>query len=1052
MLIRKDADNTVRWKEGERLNHYFEATCDRLPADHVAVIAEDATYTFRELDNRANQAARYLMDQGIKPGDRVGLLFDKSSNQHIALLGVLKAGAAYVPLDASFPSERVSFILEDAQVDTIVSVSRFEDKLAEFNATPIFLDRATQEIDAKSTDRVTEEEAPLADEQLFYIIYTSGTTGKPKGVAIDHSGICNFCVVAGETYRITEEDRCYQGITLAFDFHVEDLWMPLIAGATLISGKSDANLFGEDLHDYLQHHRITVFPCVPTLWATVEADLDDIRVIILSGEEVPHHLVVKWHREGRYILNAYGPTECSVSSTIRFLTPDIPVTIGTPLPTYTVVILDVDKPELIEEGGTGEIGIAGIALARGYLNREELTAKTFIPDFIGLDNNPSGRIYRTGDLGRINEDGEIEFLGRIDTQVKIRGYRVELGEIEAVLMKVPQIAQAVVNPWSPEQGATDLVAYYTKKPDAGDIDPAEIADTLRSHLPGYMVPSYMEELDQIPMTPNNKADRKNLPEPQGSRFVVAGGEIVAPRTDTEQQVADALTAIMGLEEVSVVDNFFQDMGAHSLLMAQFGAELRNRMNVGAVSIRDIYLNPTIEQLAAYLESLSHQTPGSVESDLAPEPFHIPSAFAYWTCGALQALWFLGWSVAGFWIFVESIKWTYAAMPDLGATYVRILVVALAVAIFFSLLPIVAKWLFIGKWKREAIPIWSLRYFRFWAIKNLVNSAPMARFGDPFYNLYLRLLGAKVGKNAVLHITNVPVCTDLISFGDNAVVAKDVLLSGYKAQNNYIRIGPVHVGANAVVSEAAVLDINTVMEDNTQLGIASSLQAGQTVAEGRHYHGTPGQETSADYCVIEPMPCSTLRRWAYPGIILTAGFTTAPLAVLLLYYFWPWIYEFLGGVTFAFEATKDDYATLAWNTGWISFAVFFAFLVLGLLYIGTVPRLLNMFLEKDRTYVLYGFHYFIHELIAATSNSEFYNRLFGDSSAIVYYAKWVGYEMNKIIQSGSNFGMSQKHDNPFLCDIGSGTMVSGGLKMVNETSPARGSTRAARSGTRAPGPR
>jgi non-ribosomal peptide synthetase component F len=259
VLICKDADNTVRWQEGERLEHLFERRCDQVPADHLAVIAEDGALTFRELDNRANQAARYLLEQGLKAGDRIGVLFDKSLNCYVGLLAVLKIGAAYVPFDASFPTDRIAFILEDAGARAIVSVSRFRAKLAEFALKQVFLDDAQPQIE-KSPARLGKDEVPASGDQLFYIIYTSGTTGKPKGVAIEHSGICNFVKVAEEVYGIRQEDRCYQGITLAFDFHVEDLWVPLIAGATLVAGKSGANLFGNDLHEFLRKQRVTVLP------------------------------------------------------------------------------------------------------------------------------------------------------------------------------------------------------------------------------------------------------------------------------------------------------------------------------------------------------------------------------------------------------------------------------------------------------------------------------------------------------------------------------------------------------------------------------------------------------------------------------------------------------------------------------------------------------------------------------------------------------------------------------------------------------------------------
>jgi len=1032
MLVCMDADNSVRWKPGERLDHYFEQRCDHLPADHLAVITEDLSLTFRELDNRANQTARFLLDQGLKAGDRIGLLFDKSIHSYVALLAVLKIGAAYVPFDASFPADRIGFILEDAAVKAIVSVSRYRSKLTEFTVKQIFLDKAEQEIGKKSTARLTGDEKSLSNDQLFYIIYTSGTTGKPKGVAIEHAGICNFVKVAGEVYGINETDRSYQGMTLAFDFHVEDLWVPLIAGATLIAGKSGSSLFGNDLYEFLHKQRVTVLPCVPTLWATLDKDLPDVRIVLLSGESVPHHLVVRWHRPGRSILNAYGPTECSVSSTLRKLVPDRPVTIGSPLPTYTVVILDENKNEVVADGAVGEIGIAGVALAMGYLNREDLTAQKFIPDFLNLPNNPSKRIYRTGDLGRIREDGELDFLGRIDTQVKIRGYRIELGEIEAVLMQVPQIAQVVVNPYESEPGAVELVAYYTRKQGASELSPSDVLETLRRQLPGYMVPGHLEELPVIPMTANNKADRKALPAPKGARFSASSNKFVAARTDTERSLAAALSEVMKIERVSVEDNFFQDLGAHSLLMARFGAEVRKRLRISAVSMQDIYQNPTVEKLARHIDSLPVEAATSAPRVSNKESFYVPSDAAYYGCGALQALWFLGWSAISLWIFVAGIRWTYAAMPDLGQTYLRLVAFALGLALLFSVLPIALKWLVIGRFKEEVIPVWSLRYFRFWAAKSFLRIAPIAYFGDPFYNLYLRLLGAKIGANTVIHSAAVPACTDLISIGDNTLLGREAVILGYKAQSNYIHTGRVTIGSNAFIGEASIVGINTTMEDNTQLGHASALHDGQRIPEGKHYHGVPARETTANYCEIEQQVCTPFRRWTYASVLLAAELALLPLSMLLAYLVFPPFFSMMGGTTFGYEAPAADLMAVTGKTLVLTFSVFFTGVAAALVSIGVVPRLLNLLLRKDKSYVLYGVHYFIHQTIVVLSNSIFFNRLFGDSSAIVHYSRWVGYNLNTIIQTGSNFGMSQRHQNPFLCDIGSGTMVSGGLKMINET--------------------
>ncbi len=1028
-LLCTDFNNEVRWLEDERLDQVFEQRCDELPADHLAIVAENVALTFRELDNQANQVARHLLGRGLKPGDRVGLLFDKSVHAYTTLLAVVKLGAAYVPLDAGFPADRIGFILEDAGISAVVSVSRFRDKLAEFDVPRIFVDLDQPMIGARSEARLRLDEKPASSDRLFYIIYTSGTTGKPKGVAIEHAGICNFVKVAKEVYGVREDDRCYQGMTLAFDFHVEDLWVPLISGATLIAGKSSGTLFGGDLHAFLREQRVTVLPCVPTLWATLEADLPDVRIVLLSGEAVPHNLVVRWHRPGRTILNAYGPTECSVSSTLRKLEPESPVTIGRPLPTYTVVILDEHKDAVVEHGAIGEIGIAGIGLALGYLNREELTKQKFISDFLDLPNNPSKRIYRTGDLGRIREDGELEFHGRIDTQIKIRGYRVELEEIEAVLLELPHISQAVANPYEAEPGATELVAYFTRKQGAPYVSLSDVLETLRRRLPGYMVPAYLEELPLIPMTSNNKADRKNLPAPTGPRLSVSSSKYVAPRTATEKALSDALIEVMRIERASVEDNFFSDLGGHSLLMARFSADIRRRLNISAVSMQDIYLNPTIEKLARHIDFLPEEE--SEEGEQGALPFHIPSDLDYYRCGALQLAWYVGWMAIGVWVFVASIRWTYAAMPDYGTVFLRVEMLAAALLVLTTIVPLAVKWLVIGKWKPEVIPIWSLRYFRFWALRGFVRSAPIARFGAPYYNLYLRLLGAKIGANTVIQAKSMPVCTDLISIGANTVISKDAILQGYKAQSNYIHTGAVTIGSNAFVGEAGILDIDTTMEDDTQLGHASSLHSGQRIPKGKHYHGCPAQETTADYCVIEPKTCSTFRRWAYPTSFILTGFVLAPIPVIILYALFPHIYELIVG-QFPYDAPANALLALGGETLLATLTVFFIGVPLALLSISLIARLLNRLLETDKTYVLYGWHHFVHQWISGMTNSVFYNRLFGDSSAIVHYLGWIGYRLNTIIQTGSNFGMDQRHDNPFLCDIGTGTMVSGGLKMMNKT--------------------
>lgn len=1019
ILTCKDYDNAIRWNKGERLENLFEQRCDLLVAagkeDHPAVVTEDITLSFPNLDKRANQLARYLHTQGVQPGDRVGLLFDKTYHTYVALLAVLKLNAAYVPLDAGFPGERIRYILNDANVNKILTLSLFQSCLSETSTDLIFLDETADTIAVESSSRLSKSEKGIPKDELCYIIYTSGTTGNPKGVAIEHPSICNFVRVAGEVYGYTEDDRVYQGMTIAFDFSVEELWVPLGAGATLVPGKPDTRLVGEDLAEFLCENQVTALCCVPTLLATIEEELPALRFLLLSGEACPQDLVARWHRPGRTMLNAYGPTEATVTATWTVLHPGRPVTIGQPLPTYSVVILSEHEDVALAKGESGEIGIAGIGLAKGYVNLEERTQQSFIADFLNIENNVSGRIYRTGDLGRINENDEIEYQGRIDTQVKIRGYRIELTEIESVLLQIPQIAQAVVDIYSPESGIKELVAYYTLSSNVKEISLDEVSRALRNRLPGYMIPAYFEELPFIPMLPSDKADRKSLPEPKGKRFVSSVNEFKAPETGLQKTIAKCLADVLKIDRVSITDNFFDDLGGHSLLMAQVASEIRQRCKF-EVSMRDIYQHPTVEQLAELLNT----RPSIQSSTKNSENYRVASNVEYYGCGALQVLYYLVMLLFGLTIMIEGISWIASASSMLD-TYVRSVSFGLFTFTLLAILPVAVKWTLIGKWTKQKFPVWGLRYFRFWLVKQQMASSPMVFFaGTPIFNVYLRLLGAKIGRNVVINSRLTPVCTDLFTIGDNTILRKDSILPGYKAQSGFIQTGSINIGHDVFVGEAAVLDIDTSMGDNSQLGHTSSLQAGQNIPPGEHYHGSPAEKTETDYCTVERKTCSNLRKVLFSLYQLLGIFFIAPLAFVLIIY----LYD-----SFGFHLTKPNQElTLALLQ--LSIALFTVGLLFGLFMIAIVPRLLNIFLKTDKVYPLYGFHYLVFGSVSRSSNSPFYNHLFGDSSYIISFLKLIGYKFSKIVQTGSNFGTTQKHDNPFLCEIGTGTIVSDGLSMIN----------------------
>ncbi|MFD9893752.1 Pls/PosA family non-ribosomal peptide synthetase [Amycolatopsis sp. NPDC059027] len=1014
-------DQEIRWHSGERLEQLFEQRCDLLPAGTLAVDAGDVRLTFAELDERANRLGRHLLAQGVLAGDRIGLLFDQPVQTYVAMLAVLKINAGYVPLDTAFPDDRLAYIARDAGVRMVLTLSALRDRFERGSVDLVCVDEDEPQLAARPGGRLSRAEKGEPADELCYIIYTSGSTGRPKGVPIDHGSICNFVRVASEVYGIESGDRMYQGMTIAFDFSVEEIWVPLLSGATLVPKPSGASLIGYDLYEFLRDNDITAMCCVPTLLATLDEDLPALRFLLVSGEACPEDLIARWHRPGRRFLNVYGPTEATVTATWAVVRPDQPVTIGVPLPTYSVVILDPDEPRALAAGELGEIGIAGIGLATGYLNRPDLTERAFVPDFLGIERNPSGRIYRTGDLGRITADGEIEYHGRTDTQVKIRGYRIELTEIESVLLRVPGIAQAVVDTYEPEPGTVELVAYYSLRRDASTVDTEEIRRLLRERLPAYMVPAYFEQLDLIPMTPSDKADRKNLPAPTGRRTVAAPDDHVAPATETERQLAQAFAEVLRLDEVSVTGHFFDDYSANSLLLARFCTRVRDIDGLAPPSMKDVYLHPTVRSLADTLSAAPPVTP-AVQATATAEPYRAGTV-RYVLCGLFQLLVFLAYAAAAGVVLERGFDWITAA-PGLVETYLRIVGFGLAGFAFMVIVPILAKWLLVGRWKPGEITVWGPGYLRFWTVRTLTRFNPLVMFaGSPLYSFYLRALGAKIGKGAVILSHNPPVCTDLLTVGAGAVIRKDTFFTGYRVEGGRIRTGRVSIGDDAFVGEHSILDIDTVIGDDAQLGHASSLHSGHAVPDGESWHGSPAQPSTVDYRALATGRTGAFRRFLFcAGQLLTVLLFTIPLL--------------LAGtdlvVQVVYPAGRPDFGSWAFWSRQLagSAALYFGGLLASLVLVLTVPRLLTLFLKPDRVYPLYGLRYSFQRTIARLTNVRTLTYLFGDSSYIVHYLRALGYGLSKVEQTGSNFGVEVKHETPFLSTVGAGTMVSDGLSFMN----------------------
>ena len=898
MLICESCDNTIRWKENERLDHLFEKRCDdslkittkQKGGGHPAIITENSVVTYKELDDRANQLTRYLLKQGIKSGDRIGILLDKSINTYVSLLAVLKANAAYLPLDPGFPKERISFMTKDANLTAIITTSNLRNHLGNTAVSLIILDDVTNAIDENSKTRLSEKEKGKPTDQLCYIIYTSGTTGNPKGVTIEHPSICNYIRVAGEVYGIRESDRVYQGMTIAFDFSVEEIWVPLIAGATLVLGQSKTRLLGTDLVNFLHRHEVTVMGCVPTLLSTIEEDVPSLRLLIVGAEAFPHDLVVRLHRPGLTILNTYGPTETTVTATWSELLPDKPVTIGRPMPTYTIVILD-EKQNPVPRGVPGEICIAGIGLARGYVNREDLTREYFIPDFLNIPNNPSKRIYRSGDIGRITDENEIEYLGRIDTQVKIRGYRIELTEIESVLLQISQIEQAVVSTFTPEYGVPELVAYCKLKQGESNL-PENISNVLSERLPGYMIPAFIEKVSEIPMLLSGKVDRKRLPPPAGSRFVTSGSAFVEAENEMEKIIASAVAKALNIERVSVEDNLFDDLGGHSLVVALAASQLRKEAGISVIGLSDFYEYPTVRKLAAYVTQKmeSNEKKGLKENyeTRTKESVYRPSSQKVWLSGAVQLLFLLTYigvlSVPLILLVNWSMHHAVWYQSDFARLFGYIAVITGALFVFSLVLPVALKWILLGRVKEGSYKLWGWFFLRWWMVQKSVSLSPHRMFkGTPLINFYYRLMGAKIGQDTMIDTPffHVP---DLITVGSESSIGHSSQIFGYEVQNGFLHLKQVTIGNRCFIGSNSIIMPGASMEDASWLGDQSLLPFNGVIPKGESWSGSPAaKETEINHNILElkeKRKKGGAKSKFVPGFLVTLGIA-ASLPIFLL---------------------------------------------------------------------------------------------------------------------------------------------------------------------------
>jgi len=706
--------------------------------------------------------------------------------------------------------------------------------------------------------RLSLAESGLTAEDEAYVIYTSGSTGRPKGVQISHRNVVHLVRVEGELFGVRDDDRVFQGFSLAFDASVEEVWLAYYSGGTLVVGTAEMVRSGPELSNRLLKARVSVLSCVPTLLLMMGDDVPTMRLLIVGGEACPSQLVQKWATEARRMLNTYGPTEATVIATWTECHRGSPVTIGRALPGYSAVIVD-EQMRAVTPGQAGELLLGGVGLSSGYVGLPELTREKFIPDPFQKTESGEARLYRTGDLCRFNADGDLEFLGRIDGQVKLRGYRVELSEIEAVLVEHESVRAAAVTVREDVPGVKQLVAFVVPRGDA-TIDEDAVKDFARKRLAPYMVPAIVETLDELPTLSSGKVDRRSLPAPRPREVAPAIDEDLSP---TEAVLLDVWRRMFAPQTVSVADNFFLDLGGDSVSAAWMISELRMQSDFREASMFEIYRHPTIRDLAPQLSRMSSvertvTPPGGDGADVARaseseesrrerSPAPRMSSFKFTMCGVAQLL--------GLYVVMglAGLQWltpylTYSYMHDSEYSVTESLAGAVAALVLLYPLMVVMvvalKWLCLGRVRAGSYPLWGWFYLRWWFVRSVESAIPINYLvGTPLLNFYCRLMGARIGTAVHLGSDGFG-AYDLLSVGDASSINVDSTMLGFTVAGGSLNFGSIMIGRDCYVGARTLLRENVQIEDGGRLEDLSMLPSGSVIARGETWQGSPAtcQET------------------------------------------------------------------------------------------------------------------------------------------------------------------------------------------------------------------
>jgi len=861
----------------ETLPELFRATAHRIP-EKIALNFGNQSISYGDLDAWSDEIAAYLNSKGITKGHYVGIWWPRGLALHAAILGIVKSGAAYVPLDREMPADRVLTVMEEVQANALIC-----DQLLAAPC-PVF---EIQEF-KRSGLQPLQITAPSPDNDA-YVLYTSGSTGKPKGIPITHRNICHLVRAEQSIIGIREEDHVYQGFSVSFDMWCEETYISYLSGATLYVADATTAKSVDELAPILNSWGITVLHAVPSLLAVIEGDIPTLRLINAGGEACTQQVLDRWATPGRTFYNSYGPTETTVTSTMISLKPGDAITIGDPLPNYNLAVMD-EGVNILPAGQRGELVITGPGLSKGYVGRPHLTAQKFVPKPPEMTELPGDFIYRTGDAVVITPQGKVDFQGRIDDQIKLRGYRIELGEIETRLNGIDGVAAAAVAVKKDGTDQDTLVGYVVMKDDA-PFDEQAIRVSLAKALPSYMVPALITPLFSMPRLSSGKIDRKVLPVPD-ALMLISNEETNEPinlEAPLELRVLQLMRKVFPGREIHPRMDFFDELGGHSLLAAVVVSRLRKEAGVPQASLKDIYLHRPLVNLIKFWEKQEQEKPPPVRVyTKVNRKAHILCTIAQsfsllFVFGAFAMQIFLPY-LSYYYVYNrladqpyydqhEAIAYAYSIATAFGMFAVM--------PIIFSMLSIVGKWAIIGKMKEGDYPLWGTYYFRWWLVKSLERLTPMQFLnGTPLYPGYLRMLGVKVPDSATLSAMEIG-AEDLLTIGEDVSISSQVVINNAYVEDGLLKLRKVHLGDHAYLGSSAVVGAGASIADWGELQDLSFLPAGMSIQRAEVWQGSPAVKTFTrkEEDFFQPLDITKKKRNTYK-LYFSLSLFVFPIFILL----------------------------------------------------------------------------------------------------------------------------------------------------------------------------